>query len=183
MPLSINGRVSYGVAVAEPSISYRIKAKFARRSEVIKLTSCHREIVSFDKSSKLDYTYNPVRGVEDVGFCPIEISALDEGGEHTWAFIDFATFEDLPAQTVCNGQESEWNGVSICQTRTSLEQLIEFREQVEVMSLQDCPLPTSEDQKVFHYQMPAGICVYVFQSKGKNIHRHTVLGYEKVLRR
>ena len=100
--------------------------------------------------------------------------------------MDFETPEaKLPAVVSCNGSEYNSRGVTVCQSKKGLTQLITFPVEVEVDPPGNCPLrktPGKISGKIFKYKIPRGRCVFAFKEKaGERIHRLTTLGYEDIL--
>lgn len=181
MEISIDGQTSYGIAVLPTRKRYVIRGKLQEKSDILKITSCHREFVSFEHKDKFEYVYEPVAGIEDTGLCPLSFGAFDEHGEHSWAFIDFVRDESLAAHIGCNGETRVGIGGSVCQSRAGLVETIRFGERVEVEFPERCNEMYSEDQINFSYEMNREKCLYVFKTKSGQIHRLVTLGYDDVM--
>ena len=179
--LTVNGKTKYGTLVATKSSKYQIKARFYRKSEVIKVSSCHREWVSQDADNDISYSYIPVRGIENKGYCPIEIGGFDTKGQHTWGYIDFVDDETLPGIIGCDGESSAYIGVSVCQSKAGLIQKIEFLKKVDVYPLESCEPPKFHDGKLWTFKIARGKCGYVFSNPKGEIHRLTTIGYDEVM--
>jgi hypothetical protein len=74
----------------------------------------------------------------------------------------------------CNGKTIQSDGVSMCQSKKGLIQLIEFENQMKPQS--NCEIH-SVDGKVFKYDITAGDCVFLFLGKNK-LHKLVTWGYE-----
>ena len=93
--------------------------------------------------------------------------------------------EKLPARIKCNGKTEFRTGVSACQARAGLIQDISFLVPVVVSPDPLCDVLETRDHINFAYTPPVGQCVFLFMEKGekKRIHRHTAIGYQKILLR
>jgi len=184
MALKIDGRkVTQGVYVLEKKPSYDMTAYLYRKALVFKITSCHREWVWTDPGDDIAFKYEPIKGIEDEGLCPLEIGGFDTKGQHSWAYVDFAGDEKLLAEIGCNGYVSQFRGVSVCQCRKGLLQRISFTEPVKAYSPDRCPEPISDDEKHYTVVVDPGKCVYLFKGASGNIHRMTTIGYDDVMLR
>ena len=184
MELKINGQKFNGVAVLPAAGRYRIEGWLHADARLVKFTTCHREEVLDDfDDDDFEYSFTPVPGIEDQGFCPLEIGAFDDYGQHDWAFIDFRRDQKLSAQIGCNGQMYRASGVSICQSKSGLIQTVEFPVEVEASYPDWCPEVESEDRKNWSYIIAPEKCVYVFRSNEGQIHRLLSLGYHEILMR
>ena len=196
--VSYGGDDFIGVGVFPKSAKYQFEFKFASTLDLFTFRSCHREITQEEfqkkksglfgmldrKSNKVTFTYEPQAGVEDNTYCPVEVGGYDaDKGRHSWAFIDFENDRDtLTGLVKCNGVRQVYNGVSVCQSATSLLMDIVFPVEVEAAN-NDCITPESTDQKTFRIYMPTGRCIYVFRelTGERRYHRLTTIGYESIL--
>lgn len=177
MRFKIDGIPKIGLAVVKQRNHHSVEAKFTERPYEVRVTTCHRDAVSYDRSYTFKFDYYPQAFIEDGMFCPIEISALLDDGTEQWGFIDFLHSETLPAQISCNGRKWSGIGVSLCQSKSELEQMIEFPESVSAKTSEDCFEPYSKDQKRWFYKLSEGKCIYVFRSASGEVHRHLSHGY------
>ncbi len=177
--MSINEHKAKGVQVELKKPSYKFIFELPEKPSVVKITTCHREDTFRDVGKRLEYVYQPVHGLEDVGYCPLEIGAFDVEGAHTWGMVDFQDDETLLATIGCNGQTFRYLGVSICQSRYGLIQTIKFEDPVKVFFNEPCDKPETKDQRVFMIEAVRDKCVYLFASAEKN-HRLTMFGYDEV---
>ena len=180
MSFEINNEDYAGIAVVDTKKSYKIKTKFGFKAKLVKFTTCHREIV-FDKPmDAVKINYAPSVGIEDQGFCPIEISAFNEEGADSWAYIDFRRDESLLAMLKCNGGQETYVGVSICQARSGLLQSISFANNVELVTAYPCEKPDSYDNKLWTYVISVNRCIYIFKDRNGDIHRLLTIGYNDI---
>ena len=97
----------------------------------VKIESCHREKVLrnvyhkkriLKNRKKFQFNYKPI-GIEKG--CIVFISALNENGKGKFAQIAFQDKQyNIKAKNFCNGKESTNNGVSLCQAKKGLIQMI-----------------------------------------------------------
>jgi len=199
MVITHNNKVYEGVAILPQEEKSEILIEAKGSLDLFTMRTCHREwtkekawnVESYKRrlfwkrkikhKNKINLTYIPTE--LEMGYCPMELGGFEiQGGRHSWALIDFRTEEEtLEAEIMCNGDQYKSLGVSICQSRKGLVQVIKFNEQVEVHPTNSCDLGKNKG-KVFEYITNRGECVYAFRGIiSKKIHRLTTLGYEKIL--
>ena len=198
MIVSVDGHVSEGAIVVPSKEKHLFKIEARGDLDLFTLQTCHREWTKerawnvetrrrlfwkrkIEHKSKVDFEYKPTR--LEKGYCPIQLGGFEKSkGRHSWAFIDFETPEaKLPAVVSCNGSEYNSRGVTVCQSKKGLKQLITFPVEVKVNPPAKCPLSKTEG-KIFKYNIPKGRCVFAFKEKnGTRIHRLTTLDYEDIL--
>lgn len=184
MELKIDGqKITDGVYVLPKKPAYKITAYLYRKAQIFKITSCHREWVWQAPGDDIDFVYEPIKGIEDTGLCPLEIGGFDLKGQHSWAYIDFAGSETLTAEIGCNGHIAQHNGVSICQCRKGLIQRITFREKVKGYSVERCGDLETQDNKTFQVIVSPSKCVYLFKNSDGAEHRLTTIGYDDIMLR
>ena len=184
MQIEVDGVKVYGTYVAETKKFYAIRGRLYEKARLVKFSTCHREVIIDNPKDKFEYVYWPSAEIEDLGFCPVEIGAFDEKGEHSWAMIDFRREESLSGELGCNGNKSIAKGVSLCQSRKGLIQTIRFDEPVDVEQSELCDEAQTEDHLLWTFVISAEKCLYVFRNtKGDEIHRLLSLGYDNVLMR
>lgn len=190
MRICIDGQCAEGVMVGPRKEEYKFKVTSHGTFDLFTFSTCHREETSEDYRKKWWGKYNreasgvfrPVRGVEDE-YCPVHIGAYDRGGQHSWGFVDFVTTDaTLPAKLSCGGDMGTLSGVSVCQSKTGLIQLIEFDRPVELFfNSGECKIDVPEDGMKWIFSMPRGDCVKVFFDADDNLHRLTLLGYDQII--
>ena len=133
LSMVVNGTAGKGVLVVNKAPVYEIDITLDDRAELIKLTTCHREIIvergSFKSKISHKVSFRIQAGIENEGFCTINIGAFDLQGQHAWGLVEIKN-ETLPATQFCNGEARRWDGVSICQARKGLIQRIQFDQPV-----------------------------------------------------
>jgi len=180
--------------------------------DLFTFTSCHREITQEDagykgkflgfgrdsKMAKLEYI--PVDGIENTGSCPIEFGGYEKKrGRHSWGFlITEHKGSTLPSVVKCNGRETQYRGVSGCQSRHGLIQRIEFPKPVVFQIPKKYTDSTSDyvkgglcqykdlrmlDSKIIEYRMPKGECMFYIQEVADpgRISEHYDWGYTKIM--
>jgi len=183
MQICLDGKCEEGVIVAPRKGYYEFKIEAHGNLDLFTFSTCHREETTerhskkkwFRSNRKVKGTYYPSPGIED-GHCPVYIGGYDIKNRHSWAFADFEDPEyTLKAKLHCNGSYREFNGVSVCQSRVGLIQVVEFDELVTVDA---CGLKGSG--KKFEFKIPRGECVAVIFGQ-KTMHRLTLIGYDKII--
>jgi len=190
---TINGTKFNGVGVIPASPKYEMSIESQVDVDLLTVTSCHREfsvesaisVGWFKQKRGYTYEYNPSQGLEDVGSCLVRIGSYNKAdAQNAWAIVDFETPDaTLPAESLCNGSDDKTNGVSICQSREGLIQVIKFDTPVRVSDkIPDGCKPSSDDLMTWTYRAYAGECVVAFQeiSGLHRVHRHTTIGYNQI---
>ena len=182
---SVNGSSFVGVGVPPLSKSYLIEIETPFKLNFVKIESCHREIVlrnAYHKKriiknrKKFQFHYKPI-GIEKE--CIVFISALNENGKGKFGQIAFQTKNyNIKAKNFCNGKEIISNGVSLCQSKKGLVQMIEFDEDLEVRST--CPIMSFKGKKSFKYEPESGDCVFLFMGRDR-VHKLISYGYEEII--
>ena len=141
MNICMDGKCSQGVIVVPKKEKYKFKIEAHGHLDLFTFSTCHREDTTeahakrnwWGRSNKkVEGTFSPVKGMEDE-YCPGYIGAYDKNGRHSWGFVDFETADaTLPATLYCNGEVIESKGVSVCQAKKGLIQVVEFDHPVEL---------------------------------------------------
>lgn len=180
MSVIVNGKSANGMIAVPVDDTYTLDLNFKTKMEVVRIKTCHKEIVYEDYKSNRFFV-GAVKQLENVGFCPIEIDALDLAGHNESAIVEFEN-ETLKAAVNCNGEFEKTNGVSVCQSKVGLTQRITFFEKVKGESLTDDCANISGSAYFFEFEMPKSTCVFLFKSEaGKSFHRLTTFGYTDIL--
>lgn len=168
-----------GIYVADKMPSYHFRIRFSEKPRLMKIRSCHRELVFDNPGKHLDFTYEPETGLEDtIDPCFLELASFTKEGYNQTALIDFHRDEALVGTLTCNGKRIETTGVSICQTRAGLLQRMEFEHPVIAEGLSSCP-KIQDRAMTFIFPVSIGICLYFFYD-GKNFHKLVTFGYDDV---
>jgi len=198
MTIVIDGVEKIGVAVVPMKDTHKIHITAQGDLDLFTFTTCHREETAenawnvtgrssglfkrtIDKKREIKMEYTPTE-IEKRGGCPIFLGGYEqEKGRHSWGAIDFETPEaTLTARLSCNGEESTANGVSICQSREGLIQVIEFPTETKVLPSKGCEIGM-EKAVTYSFSLVKGHCVYAFMEIAtKKIHRLTTIGYELI---
>ena len=190
LSFKINSSSFKGIAVPNISDKYEIEINSPFKLDLLKIETCHREL-SIEgayykkrilKNKKVyKFSFKPIEIEQD---CIIEISALSKKNTHSFAFIALNSgFYNIEAKNFCNGNEINSLGVSACQSKEGLVQLIKFKEPVIVNS--NCPMDKIGHNK-FQYEIQKNHCVYLFTSKDmlkRRLHKLHTFGYEKIILR
>jgi hypothetical protein len=139
-------------------------------------------------SNKVEYKFCPQLGIEDQGYSPLEVAALNEKQKFdSFAFIVFRDIRpeiSLTANLKCNGKFKTYDGTSVCQTAEGLMQQIYFNQQVITSEPNaGCFKPESKDGIFWNIKVSEGECPYYFTARekhknGKRLsHLLTTIGY------
>lgn len=197
LKFEVDGRSYSGVAVLPRKQSYTITIMPDEKMTFYIFQTPHRDI-PIDKpdtgwfNKKFVYQYSPQPGLEDRGYAPLEITALNKDQvSDAFAFIEFKDANSeisLEATIKCNGElQPNVVGVSICQTAKGLIEEISFNEKVLIESVENgCEKPYTEDGILWRLKASEGECPYYFTARtrhenGRRLsHRLTMIGYTKV---
>lgn len=181
MSLTVNGISGRGVLVAPASgFDYVIEGYLKTVANYLEIDTCHRYDLLEEQGEEFVYGYHQDEAIEGSGLCYLKIAGLNNAGYHSWGLVEFINDEEsLQAEISCNGAFNQTTGVSVCQSRVGKTQGIGFAERVRVRSTCGQTVKTT-DQKNFTYDIPRGLCSFLFTSlEGK--HRHTSFGFDEVL--
>lgn len=185
--LVVNGVRGDGVMVVPQADKYQISGVAKGTLDLLTITTCHRDISWSPGKKEFVYEYVPRRSIEGSRACPILIGGYDKKGQHSWGIIEQENKDlfQMEAFLACNGSGKRFSGVSICQSRAGLIQVIEFDSPVKYSPDPSCPLPAPiEDGKRFEFPIVRGTCVYAFKDMASDkYHRLLTYGYESVLLR
>ena len=169
-----------GTYIASVKDRHHFRLLFREKPRLVKIRSCHREIVYENPGKSLDFTYSPEAGLEDkIDPCFLEFASFSASGYNQTALVDFRRDETLEAMLTCNGERSIHQGVSICQSREGLLQRLEFDAPVSADGLASCPKLVGNAQ-TFIFPISMGICLYFFYD-GTKFHKLVTFGYDDVL--
>ena len=205
MKLKANGYSGHGFVVAPAAETYKVEVRAMGKLDLFTMTSCHREItqedagykgrfLGFGKNNKLARVeYQPAVGIEDNGSCPLEFGGYEKGrGRHSWGFL-IPEHKDakLPSVVKCNGRDTQYRGVSACQSRAGLVQRIEFPGEIvyqipkEYKDMEKCQYSDIRvvDKRIIEYKIPEGECMLYFQEVAEpgRISEHYDYGYTKIM--
>jgi len=175
--VTIDDQPYRGTGVYPLSETQKITISPVITPQVIRITSCHREIFLENPKVPYRFHYDPT-DIESSPACPLEIGVYSIKKGVEYGYIDFITKENLPATIHCNGEIDIAGGVSICQAKKGLVQKISFSDPVRYKT--NC-LIMIEKNNTFEYQAPKGICQAIFTDSQGLLHRHIVYGYEDIL--
>ena len=172
-----------GTAILPDRDEYHIQFQSPGKMDLITISSCHREFHAEEVGTRFTYTYKPIKGIEDLPACPLQINGYERNrGRHTSGYVVFQRRGlSLDATLKCNGRERALEGVGVCQSREGLIQQIRFKVAVSVQS--NCEIKGQRDKK-FEFAMPNRACQYLFKEKGgTRLLRLDTIGYEDILLR
>jgi len=186
LQITYDNKTFNGTAVLPSKDKYSIKVKSVDKINLLTVTTCHREIAYYPDKVEFTFDYTPVKGIEDDGDCNLELFAANLEGKHAWGFIDLnAAKYALKATLRCNGENNkEYLGTSVCQSKVGLYQEIVFFYPVEISQINKCPIPESQDKKIWKLNLNLGECVYLFKETAfgtAKFHKLTTVGYEGIL--
>lgn len=186
MVITVDGLRFTGIAVANMSNSIDIKIKSKARLYVLSIETCSRHF-TVDKADKnwfggvgkeFEYRFRP-NEKEKQGNCPMYIRALDLNGTAAWGMVHFKTNETLKAKVSCNGSTITFNGLTACQTKSSLIQSIHFDKAITAFDSNDKCNLKELDNKHFEIRPENGFCFATFFT-GLELHRAVFLGFNEV---
>lgn len=186
--IEVNGQKREGVSVTAKAESYNIILRPKADLDLVLLKTCHREFTGeklssgFLSSKAFKYNYVPMKGIEDLGSCPLRIDVFESGkGRHSWAMLDFESPDlTIKGKMTCNGFEVHFSGVSICQGKAETTQRVEFTEAVR-FAPSNCDAPDKISEFIWDFHLSFGECLFYFDNKQGNIGRITTIGYSGVL--
>lgn len=178
---SHNGTTHKGILVADNESSYHFRLLLPYKPRLVKVHSCHRELVFRNPGKYLDIDYRPETGIEDaIDPCFLEFASFSEDATNQTALIDFHRGEKLAATLTCNGEKRLNEGVSICQSRMGLLQRIEFQTPVRAEALEGCTKLDQKKIQTFILPISPGLCLYYFFD-GKDYHKLVTIGYDDIV--
>lgn len=185
LSFKVNGQQFRGVGVPSLAKEYLIEIETPFKLNYVKIESCHREVVlrnAYHKKrilknrKKFQFNYKPI-GLEKE--CIVFITALNENGKGKFGQITFESPEyKVMATNYCNGVKSKNKGVSLCQTKKGLIQMIEFDEDLVVKST--CPIMSYNGKNIFKYEPESGDCIFLFMGKDR-LHKLVSYGYDEII--
>jgi hypothetical protein len=176
--------------------SYNVRVNHSANMNFFAMNTCHREITTenpdrgfFKKDGQYFVDYKPT--MESGKACPLFVATYNREGKHGWGVLAFEhpRFK-MKSKMQCNGDELEFNGVSLCESKLGLLQKIEFPEEVvsaepvngSAERKEPCPKLSSSDNKTFEFIMPPRECIYGFVGKtSKQLHKLYTIGYEELI--
>lgn len=185
LSFKVNDQSFVGVGVPNHAKTYKIEVSTPFKLNFLKIESCHRAIVlknAYHKKrilknhKKYIFNYNPI-GLERE--CILLITALNEKGKSKFGQIVLKNKSyNVSAKSYCNGEFKKTEGVTMCQGKAGLIQLIEFENKMIAQS--NCPIMALKDKKTFRYDLESGDCVFLFVGKDR-AHKLITFGYDEVL--
>ena len=182
MALSVNGKAGIGFISVPMADTYRLDLDFPAKPEIVKIATCHREII-IEKPTTKTFFVGSIKGLENDGLCQIHVDALDLGGVNSSAIIEIEN-EKLDGAVICNGESRHVLGVSVCQGKVGLTQRILFFEPVEFEKMApDCAdmIPMAQLGFGYDFDISKGYCTYLFHGKKSDtFHRLSTYGYDDI---
>ncbi len=195
MIIEVNGYKGIGHLVVPQSDEYEFKIEARGELDLFVFSTCHRTITIeeagdsgiFGNKKKVKIKYKQVPGIEDEA-CPVVLEGYEvDKGRHSWGFVDFQE-KNVQAMGIlkCDGKVTKFKGVSTCQSSMGNLQEIEFEEEMQSATTENCPEAVSNNKKSFKVTLGRGLCVYGFrvikaEHMGAVFHRLTTLGFEKIM--
>lgn len=182
---TLDGQPWDGVAVGSAATSHTIDIVSKTDVNFFRIISCHRyemfeDVIRtgwFRPNRGYEYKYTQSPGIEDTGFCVLRLQAfskaVDSNGAPIGSAFGLMLFHNgqfkLAAENICNGDDGQSTGTTICQSMNGLVQRLRFKTQVVTAP----PAPDSAtypkacvghfiDAYTWEYAMPLGECVVVF---------------------
>lgn len=154
--------------------------------DLLRITTCHRDftVEKVDKGwfggsgHQYVYHYEPTEK-ERSGMCPIYFQAFSKDRVTDWGYLAFRSTETLPGHIDCNGVPTKFAGISVCQTKAGLDQILTFDRDVKFAADANCKI-TQQTPRKYSVRGNMGFCYAEF-SDGNIWHRLILLGYDTVL--
>ena len=202
MVITVNGVTEEGTMVVPMSEKYDFMVEARGDLDMFIMNTCHKEEKkekawnvtktvksglfgwgkkSIDVKNQASFVYYPNKLLESDGLCAMELRGLEKNpGRHSWAFIDFESPKyTMKATVLCNGREFSANGVSVCQSRVGLKQMVVFTEEVHPAT-NTCGFVGDATQ--YEIGLVKGPCLALFIGKtSKKRFKITTIGYEDIL--
>ncbi len=185
LSFKVNGQSFVGVGVPSYSKNYKIEITTPFKLNFLKIESCHRAKVlenAYHKKrilknhKKYVFNYSPMAIEKE---CILLITALNERGKSKFGQVVFKTKEyNTKAKSYCNGELILTEGVTMCQGKAGLIQLIEFEN--DLIPQSNCPIMAIKNTKSFRYDLESGDCVFLFVGRDRT-HKLITFGYDEVL--
>jgi len=180
-----------GIGVLPKLDRYEITFESEGDLNLFTFRTCSREQTYQGKKYGLDkrkitIIYIP-NEIERNNVCPADIGAFSVSGRHSWGWLSFENdFNKLPATLICGKSTKEANGISACQGRVGLVQMIKFNDPVMVVTQPSCTSIFSENNnligKIFEIKLSKGICTYSFMDiASRKVHTLNTYGYDDIL--
>jgi hypothetical protein len=166
---------------------YTLQFDAEDKIDLLSFRTCSREFIinepkTFMNRKRFIYNYTP-NEIETAGSCPAMVSAFNEQGMFSGAYIDFLDESTtLPAHNVCGVVTEDTQGVSTCQERMGSIETISFETEVITSPDPGCEIESGNKGKKFTYKIKKGFCTYIFIEANKpyRLARHTTFGYDTV---
>lgn len=185
MQISVDGQTFDGMGVASQGTK-DISIVSQAALDLLRITTCHRDftVEKVDQGwfggsgKKYTYHFQPTEK-EMNSVCPMYIQAISKESVTDWGYLAFRTDEKMQATMDCNGTQTRNWGISVCQTKSGLDQIIRFDQPVKFAAEPECHVTQTTPQE-FVVRGTDGFCLAEF-TDGKIWHRLILLGYQSVL--
>jgi len=202
MKLKYAGKTYHGVGILPKADVYKFVFESWGKMDEFSFSTLHRyETMEdarkgkiFPNKRKVEFVFKPT--IETVGrnTCVIRADSASVKGKHSFGnFIIKSDDAMLPAIISCNGTIKKEIGISMCQSKLGLIQVIEFKTPVVFSPEfsgeinQECVKIKYEveNNKKFTYRLPRRECVFEFMEVAPpgRIHKMFTIGFEEVIRR
>lgn len=194
---TVNGVDFDGVGVIPHADNYVMRIESNDNVDMFTVTSCARDFSVesaikqgwFSSNKGYEYDYIPSSPAEHGGSCIVRLGAYNQGknGVQAWGLLDFEGPDaTLPATNFCNGSQTKTNGVTVCQSRAGLIQVMTFPSPVRVANNDldpKCQLKVPIDGLTWQYTLAKGECVIAFMeiASPHRVHRLTTVGYTDIM--
>jgi hypothetical protein len=194
MQFTVSGSSYEGVALLPRRQVTDISFQIPKTTHVLFINSCAREDVFFGPFEvPYRYSFTPGNYKENVGSCPLLVTAITSTGESHRAVLDFtnSTGVDMTGEIFCNGTWRPVRGASICQVRSGLSVSALFTMPVILAHVEACAAPKCVGgcqiingvSVGLEFDIPTqpGLCLYDFNNEKNEFFRLTTLGYTSIL--
>lgn len=175
-----------GVGVVPRASAYTMHVESKEDIDLLTVTSCHRDFSAqaavkqgwWKEKRGFDYVYQPAPGIEDNARCLIRLGTYNKSTQglngHAVIMLQDPAFS-LPAENICDGADGQAGGVSLCQSKTGLQQRIRFPVQVHLVSdgsLKDACRGEWIDAYTYQYELSNDECALVFDEVAPPHRKH-----------
>jgi hypothetical protein len=178
--VSVNGVTFSGLASVPATERYRLKAKFRKKFDQVRLLTCAREQIWDGRSDEFETEYVP-NDIERSSGCYLRLEFYSKDAEFYWFILSpsFDIRERMPARVMCNGPTIQAIGHLACQSRAGLLQRVTFTESVQEFVGSDChDFKSRKILDSYEFEMPREVCTVVYESRGRTF-RLLLVGYDK----
>jgi len=184
-----------GVSTVQRQSLSKISVRLPAQTTLVLVNTCARqeEFWAPDPKKEFVYSYMPAFEAENMGSCPMYLTAITAQGEWYRAIIDWTNSpaKDAAVSLMCNGVWEDKAGSGICQVAEQLPIWVDSVLPAVFTKDPTSSCPEPEVLSPLHKwkittKAPGpsapGLCVYVLRNKEKGEFRLTTAAYSSILR-